>query len=107
METECRQHSIPIPVFQRDFPIVVPIPVDDNLRDENFMPILISDNYLSLSDHWKNPENKNALCVHLQIMNELVKHFTGSSVSTRKLARFRKKTVTDTFDVIRIKRHSR
>ncbi|MCK4826774.1 hypothetical protein KA005_64160, partial [bacterium] len=106
LETECRQHSIPVPVFQKDFPVVVPIPVNDNVRDEIFTAILISDNYLSLSDHWKNPENKNALCVYLQIINELVKHFTRSSVSTRRLARFRKKTVTDTFDV-RIKRHRR
>lgn len=99
LENECRQHSIPVPDFQKDLPVVVSIPADDNVRDEIFLPILISDNYLSLSDHWKHPENRNALCVYLQIINEIVKHFTRSSISERRLSKFRRKTIIDTFDV--------
>ncbi|MCE5340143.1 MAG: tetratricopeptide repeat protein [Planctomycetaceae bacterium] len=98
-ENECRKHDTPMPNFEKDFPIVISGFVKDEYRDGKFTPILVGSNYIASSDHKKYPDNRNIICLILQLINEIVAHFTRDSYSEKKLKKFRRASILEVFDV--------
>jgi len=98
-ENECRKHDIPIPNFERDWPVMISGFTKDEYRDGKFTPILVGSNYIASSDHRKYPNNKNIICLNLQLINEIVVHFTRQSCPKKKLRKFRTMLIPEVFDV--------
>jgi hypothetical protein len=98
-ESECRKHDIPIPNFERDWPIMISGFTKDEYRDGKFTPILVGSNYITSSDHRKYPNNRNIICLNLQLINEIIAHFTRESCPGKKLKKYRKTLIPEVFDV--------
>lgn len=98
-ENECRKHDIQIPSFEKDWPIMLPTFTQDKFRNGKFTPIIVSSSYLAQADNWKCPDNKNIICLNLQVVNEIIKHFTRESCPEKILRKVRINVITETFDI--------
>lgn len=98
-ENECRRHGIQVPHFGKDWPVMIPEVATDKFRDDKFTPLLVSNSYLSYADYCMYPTNKSLISLNLQLIDELVKHFTRESFPRRKLTKIRRNIITDVFDV--------
>jgi len=78
---------------------MIPMFAADNFRDGKFTPLLVGSDYLAYADYWNYPTNRSIICLSLQLIDELIKHFAGESLPRRKLTKIRRNIITETFDV--------
>ena len=98
-EISFREHNIPSPHFETDWSVVIPDFASDEYCDDKLTPIIVSNSYVLNSDINEHPGNRNIIALNLQLVTEIIEHFTCEAYKKKKLKKFQTSLMLDVFDV--------
>lgn len=96
---DMQSSNVETPQFNQEWTVVIPEYRKDEYRDCEFTPVIVSENHIKYSDCIRYPNGRNIVGLNLQLINEIIKHFTKNTCPENHLRKIRRKSTTDIFDV--------